>query len=138
MIPIAAGLFANTNINFLKEMRPWYGALAMALSSVIVVFNALRINYVNLDNAKSKKMINVNLNNILKKGDSNMKELKLNVEGMMCGMCKAHVEKACLKVNGVKEANASLEEKNVIIKYDDNVNVEEIKSNIKDAGYEVK
>lgn len=138
MIPIAAGLFANTNIKFLKEMRPWYGALAMALSSVIVVFNALRINYVNLDNAKYKKMINVNLNNILKKGDSNMKELKLNVEGMMCGMCKAHVEKACLKVNGVKEANASLEEKNVIIKYDDNVNVEEIKSNIKDAGYEVK
>ena len=44
MIPIAAGAFYFSNIGFLREMKPWYGALAMSLSSLFVVTNALRIN----------------------------------------------------------------------------------------------
>lgn len=67
-----------------------------------------------------------------------MNTLVLNVEGMMCKHCKAHVEEACNKVEGVTSAVANVEAKNVEITYTGEVNVEEIKNNIIEAGYEVK
>lgn len=65
MIPIAAGALSFLEINNLK---PWYGSLAMSLSSITVVLNALRINLYNL-NKKHKT--------ILKKYFSIYKEEKL-------------------------------------------------------------
>lgn len=44
MIPIASGILIFTNISWLIELRPWYGALAMSMSSLFVVLNALRLN----------------------------------------------------------------------------------------------
>ena len=44
MIPIASGVLFFTGISWLIELRPWYGALAMSLSSLFVVLNALRLN----------------------------------------------------------------------------------------------
>ena len=44
MIPIASGILFFTGISWLIELRPWYGALAMSLSSLFVVLNALRLN----------------------------------------------------------------------------------------------
>lgn len=62
----------------------------------------------------------------------------INVNGMMCMHCVKHVEDACLKVNGVNDAKASLENKNVTIICDSNTNIDEVKKNITEAGYEVK
>ncbi len=67
-----------------------------------------------------------------------MKEIIINVNGMMCNHCKAHVENALLEVEGVIEANASLEEKNVTIKYNGDINRDEFISAIMNAGYEAK
>ena len=63
-------------------------------------------------------------------------ELVLNVEGMMCKHCKAHVEEACLSVKGVKTAVASLENKNVKVTFDEPVEKQLLVKAIKDAGYE--
>ena len=65
-------------------------------------------------------------------------EIKLNVEGMMCGHCKAHVEEACKSVKYVDEAIASLENKDVVVTYHDYVSVDDLKAAITKAGYEVK
>ncbi len=67
-----------------------------------------------------------------------MKELTINVEDMMCMHCVKHVEDACKKVNNVCDAKASLDNKNVVVSYNDDVNKDEIIKNIIDAGYEVK
>ena len=67
-----------------------------------------------------------------------MKELTINVEGMMCMHCVKHVEDACKRNANVVDAKASLDNKNVVVSYNDDVNVDEIKKSIVDAGYEVK
>lgn len=63
-----------------------------------------------------------------------MKE-EIKVEGMKCKMCVKHVEDACLSVDGIKKAKASLDDKNVIIT-GDNYNRDEIISKIKELGFE--
>lgn len=57
------------------------------------------------------------------------------VNGMMCGHCKARVEKVCKALPGVEDAVVDLNAKNVTIT--GNVDVEEAKKAITAAGYEV-
>ena len=133
MIPIAAGIFSFAG---LYKMKPWYGALAMALSSTFVVFNALRLNLFNADkDSFRRKTIDIDMD--LEGGD-NMNKAIFSVDGMMCDKCVMHVEEACMKVSGVKSAKASLKKKNVVVKYEDTINLDEVAKNITDAGYEVK
>ena len=65
------------------------------------------------------------------------KTVAFSVEGMMCNNCKAHVEKALLAVKGVKSAEASLENKNVVVAVKDSVSEETLKKAVTDAGYKV-
>lgn len=133
MIPIASGIFSFAG---LYKMKPWYGALAMALSSTFVVVNALRLNLFNADKDSFKrKTIDIDMD--LEGGD-NMNKAIFSVDGMMCDKCVMHVEEACMKVSGVKSAKASLKKKNVVVKYEDTINLDEVAKNIVDAGYEVK
>ena len=138
MIPIALGVFYFTNIEWLKEMKPWYGALAMSFSSVFVVMNALRLNLFNpLKNKNNRKTIDFDINSITKKEDNNMKEV-ISVEGMMCKMCVKHVEEACLKIDGVLSAKADLDKKEVFVETNkDNLRNALIDS-INNAGYQAK
>lgn len=125
---IATGIFYYINPNF--KINPMIGSLAMSISSVSVVLNALTINFFKVK--KSSNQISS------RKEEENMKTLVLQVEGMMCNHCKAHVENACKKVKNVVQATASLEEKNVTIEYIDTINKEEVIQNIVDAGYNAK
>ena len=134
MIPIAAGALSGVG---LAKLKPWYGALAMSLSSFTVVMNALRINLFKKDKKlKSRKLISLD-EKIFEKERSNNMELVLNVEGMMCMHCKAHVEKACLSVANVKTAVASLDDKNVVVTYDNEVSKDDLVKAITEAGYTV-
>lgn len=105
------------------RLNPMIGSLAMSLSSVFVVTNALRINLL-----KFKKN-----NKEIKEGE-NM-EIVIKVEGMMCQRCKAHVEKIVLSQANVVKADVSLENKNVVITYNDSIDVEKIISDINADGY---
>ena len=65
-----------------------------------------------------------------------MKELKLKIEGMHCTGCSTRLQKVLNNLEGVEEAEVSLEAKQAIIKYDETtINIEEIEESIEDAGF---
>ena len=105
-IPLAMGLYGI-------EMKPMYGAAAMALSSFFVCMNALRLNLVNPHDGKhdrKEKTVSAEaLEQIVAaesiKEEKTMKKI-LNVEGMMCMHCEARVKKALETVPGVESAIA--------------------------------
>lgn len=67
-----------------------------------------------------------------------MKEIILNVEGMVCTGCEKRVENALKEIKNVKEVNANHENNKVIIKMEDEANINEIKERISELGFEVK
>ncbi len=105
-IPLAMGLYGI-------EMKPMYGAAAMALSSFFVCMNALRLNLVKPHDAghdrKGKPIPAEALEQIVTaetiKEEKTM-EKTLKVEGMMCMHCEARVKKALEAVPGVTGAAA--------------------------------
>lgn len=67
-----------------------------------------------------------------------MKEIILNVEGMVCTGCEKRVENSLKEIKNVKEVNANHENNKVIIKMEDEANINEIKERICELGFEVK
>ena len=65
-----------------------------------------------------------------------MKEVKLNIEGMHCTGCSTRLEKVLNNVDGVEDAEVSLEEKKADIKYDETqVSEKELIEAVEDAGF---
>ena len=136
MIPIAAGALSGIG---LAKLKPWYGALAMSLSSVTVVLNALRINLFNPDKKRKKRAYkNVDMTNIKIEEEKSMKSLVIEVEGMMCMHCAKRVEDACKSVTGVEDAKVSLDDKNVTVTSNGEIDKEAVVKAIIEAGYEAK
>lgn len=136
MIPIAAGALSGIG---LAKLKPWYGALAMSLSSVTVVLNALRINLFNPDKKRKKRAYkNVDMTNIKIEEEKSMKSLVIEVEGMMCMHCAKRVEDACKSVTGVEGAKVSLDDKNVTVTSNGEIDKEAVVKAIIEAGYEAK
>ena len=114
-IPIAAGVFYHA---FGLRLDAMVGSLCMSLSSVCVVSNALRLKrfkpYYQKENKKMKK--------------------EIEIDGMMCQMCKKHVEEA---LNNLADTTATvnLEAKNAIVETNQDDTV--LKSAIEKAGYKV-
>lgn len=91
------------------------------------------------DKAKIK-IVKFNINHQYNsKGEKDMfgkkKTFTLSVEGIECAICKARVEKAILGVKGVKEAEASVESKEVKVVAKESVSEESVKAAIIAAGY---
>ena len=63
--------------------------------------------------------------------------MKIKVNGMMCSHCEAHVKEALEKIDGVSEAKADHEKKQVVLKLTNPVSDEEISEAVKAAGYEM-
>lgn len=61
----------------------------------------------------------------------------LNIEGMMCAHCVAHVEKALSALGGVTSAKADLENKCATVTLSGEVPDEALKKAVADAGYTV-
>jgi copper chaperone len=67
-----------------------------------------------------------------------MEQAVINVEGMTCGGCVASVTKALKRLEGVEQANVSLEGKIASVIYDGTkTNEDALKQAVRDAGYEV-
>ena len=140
-IPLAAGVWIPI---FGWTLNPMFGAAAMSLSSFCVVTNALRLNLFKIHDTKKDKKIN-QATSIEVKNDYNKKEkeqktmvkVTVNVEGMMCGHCEAHVNEAIKKAFGVEDVVSSHENNTTIFTAPEKVDEDKIRQTIKDAGYEV-
>jgi copper chaperone len=61
----------------------------------------------------------------------------VKVEGMSCGHCQMAVKKAVEAVEGVQKADVNLQNKQVVVEYNERItNLEKVKAAIKEAGYE--
>ena len=67
-----------------------------------------------------------------------MKEIILNVEGMVCTGCEKRVENSLKEIKNVKEVTANHENNKVIIKMEDEADINEIKDRIDELGFVVK
>ncbi len=61
----------------------------------------------------------------------------LNIEGMSCGHCVKHVATALEELSGVENVTVSLEEKTATVAHTDAVTLEQMKSAVEEAGYQV-
>ncbi len=128
-IPLAAGVTA-------WKMSPMVGALAMSLSSVTVVSNALRLNGVKLDVDRyryTSKDMDLSLIEIEKE-----KEVVLQVDGMMCSHCEKSVCDAVMGVTGVSRCIADHVRGNVYVYMKDAVNMDELVRVIEEEDYVVR
>jgi copper chaperone len=65
-----------------------------------------------------------------------MEKIDIKVEGMACGHCKMAVEKALQNITSVSKAEVDLEKGEVHVEYEPDINIEDLKKAIRDAGYE--
>ena len=66
-----------------------------------------------------------------------MTTITVNVTGMMCGHCEAHVNKAVKEAFGVEDVISSHEKGTTVIKAPQKLDEDKIRDVIKEAGYEV-
>lgn len=118
-IPIAAGVLYNS---LGLKLNPMLGALAMSMSSVCVVTNALRLRKFKVKFEEEEKM--------------NKKEII--IEGMHCNHCKMAVEKVLNAIDGIDAAQVILEDKKAIIELSKDISNEVIRKAIEEEGFEVK
>ena len=130
-IPIAAGVLY---LPFGMSLSPMLGAAAMSVSSVFVVTNALRLRFFKQEQSTACKESCPKSEEIIIKEETNM-ETVIKVEGMMCGHCKARVEKVCKAVPGTVDAVVDLEAKTVTVT--GTADVAALKQAITEADYTV-
>lgn len=64
--------------------------------------------------------------------------IKITIDGMTCGHCKAAVEKALGELAGVSSVSVDLSTKQATVEYDEKVvNPAAIKQAVEDLGYDV-
>ncbi len=163
-IPLAAGVFIHA---FGWELEPMFGALAMSLSSVSVVANALRLNLFR-DKHKTTAAPSQNVCEVTvmpenagttstctiekctceepllaaASTETNTKEkfpmtTIIHIEGMMCPHCEAHVKRALEALPDVTEAVASHTAGTAVVTSSARPNTDALTAAVTDAGYTV-
>lgn len=142
-IPLAAGVWIPISG---WTLNPMFGAAAMSLSSFCVVTNALRLNLFKIHDAskdkKIKQMVSIDTENPYnenknEKENQTMVKITVNVEGMMCPHCEAHVNEAVKAAFQAEDVVSSHEKKTTVFTAPERVDEDKIREVIKNAGYEV-
>lgn len=138
LIPVAAGVFSEISLN------PMMAAGAMALSSVTVCLNALRLNTYKVHKESGE---NEKDGEILEKTEENKKvtvkteeekEMKetVKIRGMMCEHCENTVKKALEALPGVEKAEVSHETGTAVLSLSGEVDEETVRKAVEDKDYE--
>lgn len=134
-IPLAAGVFLA-----FSEFRltPMFGALAMSLSSVCVVTNALRLKLFRPKHRVKSDISPVSVS--VSRPEAPAKEVNMDktiyIEGMACGHCSARVEKALNAIPGVR-ATVDLDAKCAHVVLTQEVSEQVLRDTVEAEGYTV-
>ena len=138
LIPVAAGVFSEISLN------PMMAAGAMALSSVTVCLNALRLNTYKVhkeggENEKDGEISEKTEENkkvtAKKEEEKEMKET-VKIRGMMCEHCENTVKKALEALPGVEKAEVSHKTGTAVLSLAGEVDEETVRKAVEDKDYE--
>ena len=143
-IPLAAGIL----VPFGLSLNPMFAAAAMSLSSFCVVTNALRLNLFSVrSDRRDRKKREIPMpeltgfteieNKNQENKEVNQMTKTLDIEGMMCAHCQAHVQKALEGVAGVTQVVVSLEDNNATVTADGGVEDQALIDAVTESGYKV-
>ena len=138
LIPVAAGVFPEISLN------PMMAAGAMALSSVTVCLNALRLNTYKVhkesgenekDGGISEKTEENKKVTVKTEEEKEMKET-VKIRGMMCEHCENTVKKALEALPGVEKAEVSHKTGTAVLSLAGEVDEETVRKAVEDKDYE--
>ena len=138
LIPVAAGVFSEISLN------PMMAAGAMALSSVTVCLNALRLNTYKVhkeggENEKDGEISEKTEENkkvtVKTEEEKEMKET-VKIRGMMCEHCENTVKKALEALPGVEKAEVSHKTGTAVLSLAGEVDEETVRKAVEDKDYE--
>ena len=138
LIPVAAGVFPEISLN------PMMAAGAMALSSVTVCLNALRLNTykVHKEGGKNEKDGEISEKTeenkkvtVKTEEEKEMKEI-VKIRGMMCEHCENTVKKALEALPGVEKAEVSHKTGTAVLSLAGEVDEETVRKAVEDKDYE--
>lgn len=133
MIPLAAGIIPGITL------KPVYGAAIMALSSLTVCLNSLRLQFADLDRIRPKSVREIDIQNLREeflRSEVKTVTKKVYINKMMCEHCEKRVRDIILSTAGVTSAFVSHETGIATIEVDVNFDEASLREAIENASYE--